>query len=229
MRIPRGFSDEVRQQADIVRIVSDYVSLKKRGANHWACCPFHSEKSPSFSVNGAKQFFKCFGCGKAGDVFTFVMEIEGSPFPEAVTTVAAKMGIPIPEFESSREQGEADRRRADLLQLNKWATEFFEQTLTTTAEGRRGLEYLNRRGLTEETRARFRIGYAPQSWEALGNHLRQMGAARHQIEASGLVTLRDNGSGFYDRFRSRLIFPITDAQGRIIAFGGRIIGEGEPK
>ncbi|MFN7827826.1 MAG: DNA primase [Acidobacteriota bacterium] len=229
MRIPRGFSDEVRQQADIVRIVSDYVSLKKRGANHWACCPFHSEKSPSFSVNGAKQFFKCFGCGKAGDVFTFVMEIESSPFPEAVTTVAAKMGIPIPEFESSREQGEADRRRADLLQLNKWATEFFEQMLTTTAEGRRGLEYLNRRGLTEETRARFRIGYAPQSWEALGNHLRQMGAARHQIEASGLVTLRDNGSGFYDRFRSRLIFPITDAQGRIIAFGGRIIGEGEPK
>ncbi len=229
MRIPRGFSDEVRQQSDILRVISDYVSLKKRGTNHWACCPFHSEKSPSFSVNGAKQFFKCFGCGKAGDVFTFVMEIEGSPFPEAVATVAAKMGIPVPEFDGSREQGEADRRRTDLLQLNKWATEFFEQNLTGTVEGRRGLDYLLRRGLTEETRNHFRIGYAPNSWEALGNHLRRMGAARHQIESSGLVTLRENGSGFYDRFRSRLIFPITDAQGRIIAFGGRIIGEGEPK
>ena len=229
MRIPRGFSEEVRQQADIVRIVSDYVSLKKKGMNHWACCPFHSEKSPSFSVNGSKQFFKCFGCGKAGDVFTFVMEIEGSPFPEAVATVAAKMGIPIPAVDTSREYEEADRWRGELLELNKWATEFFEHQLTETVEGRRAMEYLARRGLTEETRRGFRIGYAPNSWEALGNHLRARGASPHQIERSGLVTLRENGRGFYDRFRGRLIFPITDAQGRLIAFGGRIIGEGEPK
>lgn len=229
MRIPRGFSEEVRQQADIVRIVSDYVSLKKKGMNHWACCPFHSEKSPSFSVNGSKQFFKCFGCGKAGDVFTFVMEIEGSPFPEAVATVAEKMGIPIPAVDTSREYEEADRWRGELLQLNKWATEFFEQQLTETGEGRRATDYLVRRGLTEETRRGFRIGYAPNSWEALGNFLRARGASPHQIERSGLVTLRENGRGFYDRFRGRLIFPITDAQGRIIAFGGRIIGEGEPK
>lgn len=233
MRMPRGFSDEVRRQADIVRIVSDYVSLKKKGANHWACCPFHGEKSPSFSVNGSKQFFKCFGCGKAGDVFTFVMEIEGSPFPEAVQTVAEKMGIPIPAPDNSREYEEADRRRADLLQLNQWAAEFFESSLTGSGEGRRALDYLNRRGLTDQTRKAFRIGYAPNTWDSMGNFLRAKGASRAQIESSGLVTLRENGrdggSGFYDRFRGRLMFPITDAQGRIIAFGGRIIGEGEPK
>jgi DNA primase len=237
MRMPRGFSDEVRRQADIVRIVSDYVSLKKKGANHWACCPFHGEKSPSFSVNGSKQFFKCFGCGKAGDVFTFVMEIEGSPFPEAVQTVAEKMGIPIPAPDNSREYEEADRRRADLLQLNQWAAEFFESNLTGTGEGRRALDYLDRRGLTEQTRKAFRIGYAPNTWDSMGNFLRTRGASRSQIESSGLVTLkesrgessRNNDTGFYDRFRGRLMFPITDAQGRIIAFGGRIIGEGEPK
>lgn len=237
MRMPRGFSDEVRRQADIVRIVSDYVSLKKKGANHWACCPFHGEKSPSFSVNGSKQFFKCFGCGKAGDVFTFVMEIEGSPFPEAVQTVAEKMGIPIPAPDNSREYEEADRRRADLLQLNQWAAEFFESNLTGTGEGRRALDYLDRRGLTEQTRKAFRIGYAPNTWDSMGNFLRTRGASRSQIESSGLVTLkesrgdnsRNNDTGFYDRFRGRLMFPITDAQGRIIAFGGRIIGDGEPK
>lgn len=241
MRMPRGFSDEVRRQADIVRIVSDYVSLKKKGANHWACCPFHGEKSPSFSVNGSKQFFKCFGCGKAGDVFTFVMEIEGSPFPEAVQTVAEKMGIPIPAPDNSREYEEADRRRADLLQLNQWAAEFFELNLTGTGEGKRALEYLDRRGLTEQTRKAFRIGYAPNTWDSMGNFLRVRGASRSQIESSGLVTLREtrgesrseasrnNDNGFYDRFRGRLMFPITDAQGRIIAFGGRIIGDGEPK
>jgi DNA primase len=235
--MPRGFSDEVRRQADIVRIVSDYVSLKKKGANHWACCPFHGEKSPSFSVNGSKQFFKCFGCGKAGDVFTFVMEIEGSPFPEAVQTVAEKMGIPIPAPDNSREYEEADRRRADLLQLNQWAAEFFELNLTGTGEGKRALEYLDRRGLTEQTRKTFRIGYAPNTWDSMGNFLRTRGASRSQIESSGLVTLkesrgetsRNNDNGFYDRFRGRLMFPITDAQGRIIAFGGRIIGDGEPK
>jgi DNA primase len=165
------------------------------------------------------------------------MEIEGSPFPEAVQTVAEKMGIPIPAPDNSREYEEADRRRADLLQLNQWAAEFFELNLTGTGEGKRALEYLDRRGLTEQTRKTFRIGYAPNTWDSMGNFLRTRGASRSQIESSGLVTLkesrgetsRNNDNGFYDRFRGRLMFPITDAQGRIIAFGGRIIGDGEPK
>jgi DNA primase len=232
MKIPRDFSDELRNQADILRVIGDYISLKKKGTNYWACCPFHHEKTPSFSVNPTKQFFKCFGCGKAGDVFTFVMEIEGCPFPEAVKTVAAKCGVTIPVSATkgdSRESEERDRQRSELLQFNQWATEFFEENLNQTAEGKRALNYLSQRGVSEDTRRAFRLGFAPNSWDAMGNFLRSRGASRTQIERSGLVSLKENGTGFYDRFRNRLIFPICDAQGRVVAFGGRILGEGEPK
>lgn len=229
MKIPRGFSEELRNQADILKIVGDYVSLKKKGNNYWACCPFHNEKTPSFSVNPSKGLFKCFGCGKGGDAVTFVMEIEGAPFPEAVKTVAEKCGIAVPVVaDDQRDYEERDRQRADLLQLNAWATEFFEQNLTETAEGRRGLAYLEGRGITEATRQQFRLGYGPNSWDAMSSFLRSRGASTTQIERSGLVTLKEAG-GFYDRFRGRLMFPICDTQGRPVAFGGRIIGEGEPK
>ncbi len=232
MKIPRGFSDELRNQADIARVIGDYVSLKKKGANFWACCPFHHEKTPSFSVNPAKQFFKCFGCHKAGDVFTFVMEIEGCPFPEAIKIVADKCGVAVPAAsskEDSKELEERDRLRADLLQINQWAAEFFEQNLTETPEGKRGVSYLTTRGVNDEIRKAFRLGYAPNSWNAMGDFLRSRGASRTQIERSGLVGLKDNAAGSYDRFRSRLMFPISDAQSRIVAFGGRILGDGEPK
>jgi DNA primase len=229
MRFPRSFTDELRGQADIVRIVSDYVALKKRGANHVACCPFHHEKTPSFNVNAARQVFKCFGCGKAGDVFSFVMEIEGCPFPEAVKTVAEKCGVAIPVMQGdAREAEERDRQREDLRQLNQWAVEFFESSLET-GEGKRARDYLEKRGISDEFRRYFRLGYAPDSWDALSGHLLRRGATKLQIERSGLVVLKDSGVGFYDRFRGRLMFPITDAQGRFVAFGGRILGEGEPK
>lgn len=229
MRWPRSFTEELRGQADIVRIVGDYVALKKRGANYLACCPFHQEKTPSFNVNPARQLFKCFGCGKAGDVFGFVMEIEGVSFPDAVRTVADKCGVPLPEQTESRETEERDRLRDLLLQMNQWAAEFFEIQLHETNEGRRALSYLEARGVEPETQRLFRLGYAPASWDALSNHLRERGAKRDEIERSGLVTLRESGTGFYDRFRGRLMFPITDAQGRIVAFGGRTLGDGEPK
>lgn len=229
MRIPRGFSDELRNQVDILRIVGDYVSLKKKGSSYWACCPFHNEKSPSFHVYPARQFFKCFGCGKAGDVFTFVMEIEGCPFPEAVKTIAEKSGIQIPRVEDSKEYEERDKQRAVLLQINQWATEFFEENLMQSNEGRAATAYLEKRGISGETRKAFRLGYAPNSWDACGEYLKRRGATRSQIESSGLVTVKENRSGFYDRFRGRLMFPICDTQGRIVAFGGRIIGDGEPK
>lgn len=228
MRIPKGFSDELRNQADIVKIVGDYVSLKKKGNNYWACCPFHGEKTPSFSVNANKGFFKCFGCGKAGDVFRFVMEIEGASFPEAVQTVAEKAGVSLPVFEESKEFEERDRFRAELQQLNQWAVEFFEQSLTETGEGRRGLAYLEQRGVQDATRKLFKLGYAPNSWDALTGYLKGKGATVTQIERSGLVSLKEAG-GSYDKFRGRLMFPICDAQGRVVAFGGRILGEGEPK
>lgn len=230
MKIPRGFSEELRNQADILRVIGDYVSLKKKGNNYWACCPFHNEKTPSFSVNPSKGLFKCFGCGKGGDAITFVMEIEGAPFPEAVQTVAEKCGIAVPVVagDDRKNYEERDRQRADLLQINSWATEFFEQNLTETAEGRRALAYLDGRGVTEATRKQFRLGYAPNSWDAMASYLRSRGASQLQIERSGLVTLKEAG-GFYDRFRGRLMFPISDTQSRVVAFGGRIIGDGEPK
>jgi DNA primase len=229
MRIPRGFSEELRNQADIVRIVSDYVSLKKKGRDWAACCPFHNEKTPSFYVSQGKQLFKCFGCSKGGSVFDFVMEIENCSFPEAIRIVAEKTGVSVPvETDNSREYEERASQRAELIRLNQWATEFFEQNLIETAEGRRALDYLKARGVNEETRKTFRLGYAPNSWDALGSHLRSRGASISQIERSGLVTLKESG-GYYDRFRNRLMFPICDAQGRVIAFGGRILGDGEPK
>src|SRR5262245_56659922 len=229
MRIPRGFSDELRNQADIVRIVSDYVSLKKKGRDWTACCPFHNEKTPSFYVSQSKQIYKCFGCSKGGSVFDFIMEIEGCSFPEAIRIVADKTGVTVPaDTDYSREYEEREGQRAELTQLNQWATEFFEQNLIETPEGRRAIEYLNARGLSDETRKTFRLSYAPNSYDAMGGYLRSRGASKTQIERSGLVTLRESG-GFYDRFRSRLMFPICDTQGRIIAFGGRVLGDGEPK
>jgi DNA primase len=229
MRIPRGFSEELRNQADIVRIVSDYVSLKKKGRDWVACCPFHNEKTPSFYVSQGKQIFKCFGCSKGGSVFDFIMEIEGCSFPEAVRVVAEKTGVTVPvETGNAREYEERASQRAELMRLNEWATAFFEENLTETAEGRRALDYLARRGVSEETRKAFRLGYAPNSYDAMGGYLRSRGASTTQIERSGLVTLKESG-GFYDRFRNRLMFPICDTQGRVIAFGGRVLGDGEPK
>ena len=229
MRIPRGFSEELRNQADIVRIVADYVSLKKKGRDWVACCPFHNEKTPSFYVSQGKQIFKCFGCSKGGSVFDFVMEIEGCSFPEAIRVVAEKTGVTVPvEADNASEYEERESRRADLMRLNQWATEFFEQNLIETAEGRRALDYLAARGVNEETRKAFRLGYAQDSRDAMIAYLRSRGASATQIERSGLVSSRDSG-GFYDRFRRRLMFPIHDAQGRVIAFGGRILGDGEPK
>lgn len=231
MRFPKEFIEELRNQADIVRIIGDYVTLKKKGQNYWACCPFHGEKSASFSVSGTKGFFKCFGCGKSGNIFSFVMEIEGSPFPEAVKTVAEKCGVALPVMaydDDAKQYEERDKLREDLRQLNVWANEFFENSLVS-GEGKIALDYLAKREISEVSRQQFRLGYAPNSWDALSGYLQQQGASKFQIERSGLVSLRDTGVGFYDKFRGRLMFPICDAQGKVIAFGGRILGEGEPK
>src|SRR5215813_6833148 len=228
MRLPGGFADEVKSQADIVRIVSDYVSLKKRGANYIARCPFHSEKTPSFNVHQARGIFKCFGCGAGGSVYDFVMQIEGCSFPEAVRIVAGKTGIPVPELQVGEDQKKAARDRETVLKLNEWAVEFFREQLHGTGPGERAQAYIESRGLTRETCTLFRIGYAPDSWDALTNYLRKRGAATDEIERSGLVVLKDDGK-FYDRFRGRVMFPIADSQDRIIAFGGRIMDSGEPK
>ena len=228
MRFPRGFADDVKNQADIVRIVSDYVTLKKRGANHMACCPFHSEKTPSFNVHQTKGIYKCFGCGAGGSVFDFIMRIEGCSFPEAVRIIAEKSGIPIPSVEETEDFKKLAHNREVILKLNEWAAAFFENQLNLGQEGERARQYVASRGINDETQKLFRIGYAPDRWDGLVNHLREMGATTDEIDSSGLAVVKEQG-GFYDRFRGRVIFPITDSQNRVIAFGGRVMGEGEPK
>jgi DNA primase len=227
MRLPRGFADDVKNQGDIVRVVSDYVTLKKRGASYVAICPFHSEKTPSFNVHPGKGLFKCFGCGVGGSIFDFVMRIEGCGFPESVRIVAEKCGIPIPAVEETEDYKKVARTREVVLRLNEWAAEYFENQLMEPA-GAAARDYIQSRGVTEETRRLFRIGFAPESWEGLVNHLRELGATTDELDSSGLAVLKDTG-GLYDRFRGRVMFPITDSQGRVIAFGGRVMGEGEPK
>jgi DNA primase len=230
MRYPQTFIDDLRRQADIVRVVGDYVTLKKKGANWMACCPFHQEKTPSFSVNPLKNIFYCFGCGKGGSVFNFVMELEGLSFPESVRVVAEKAGVPLPELVDDK-KFETKRKEADeVVQLNAWALEFWERHLTeVNAEARAAREYVEGRGISDETRKTFRLGYAPNSWDALGAFLKTKGASIGQIERSGLVVKKDAG-GYYDRFRGRLIFPVLDAQGRPVAFGARAMRAGdEPK
>jgi DNA primase len=228
VRFPQTFLDDLKRQADIVRVVQDYVSLKKKGANWMACCPFHQEKSPSFSVNPSKEMFYCFGCRKGGSVFTFVMELEHVTFPEAVKIVAEKSGVPMPQMVED-DKFESRRKDADeIVQLNAWALEWWEQQYVEGA-ARGAREYVESRGITEETRRTFRLGFAPDSWDALSSHLKSKGASASQIERSGLVVKKDAG-GFYDRFRGRVIFPVLDAQGRAVAFGARVLpGGGEPK
>ncbi|HXQ71847.1 MAG TPA: DNA primase, partial [Pyrinomonadaceae bacterium] len=223
MRYPQTFIDDLKRQADIVRVIQDYVQLKKKGANWMACCPFHKEKTPSFSVSPTKEIYFCFGCHKGGSVFNFVMEIERVSFPEAIKIVADKVGMPLPKMV---EDGRFEARRQesdDVIQLNSWAMDWWQQQLESSKEARIAREYLVQRELTEETQKAFRLGYAPDSWEALSTYLRQKGATQQQIERSGLVVKKEEGSGSYDRFRGRLMFPVLDVQGRPIAFGGRAL------
>jgi len=228
MRFPQTFIEDLKRQADIVRIVQDFVTLKKAGANWVGRCPFHKETKPSFSVNPSKEIFYCFGCQKGGSVFTFVMEIERVTFPEAIKIVAEKSGVALPKMEDDG-RFEAHKRESDqVIELNQWALAWWQDQLQGKA-ARAVREYLTQRGINEETSQAFKLGFAPDSWDALSTHLRQKGATQEQLEKSGLVVRRDEG-GSYDRFRGRLIFPVFDAQGKPIAFGGRTLDpDGEPK
>jgi DNA primase len=223
MRYPQTFIDDLKRQADIVRVVQDYVQLKKKGANWMACCPFHKEKTPSFSVSPAKQIFYCFGCHKGGSVFSFVMEIERVAFPEAIKLVADKVGMPLPRLVDDI-RFEARRQEADyIVQLNSWAMDWWRQQLESSKEGSIAREYLKEREINEETQKAFSLGYAPDSFEALSSFLRQKGATQEQIDRSGLVVKKEDNTRSYDRFRGRLMFPVLDVQGRPIAFGGRTL------
>jgi DNA primase len=231
------FAQIVKQQADIVRIIGEYITLKKSGAqNYSGLCPFHGEKTPSFSVHATRQFYHCFGCGVSGDVFKFVQEIDKVSFPEAVKLVAQKCGIPLPkrEFHSPEEAAES-RLRGQLLELHEQATAWFEAQLRS-AEGARAREYLTGRGLKPETIAKFRIGYAPEGYGGLRDRLANAAPAE-VLRASGLFSYREQegekgGGRAFDRFRKRITFPICNEQGRVIAFTARALDtddKGGPK
>ncbi len=228
MRFPQTFIEDLKRQADIVRIVQDYVALKKAGANWRAPCPFHKETKPSFNVNPSKEMFFCFGCHKGGTVFNFVMEMERVTFPEAIKIVAEKTGMPLPKMVDD-DRFETRKRDSDqVIELNQWALQWWQDQLQSKA-ATSVRQYLKNRGITEETSKTFRLGFAPDSWEALSTYLLQKGATQDQLEKSGLVVRKDEG-GSYDRFRGRLIFPVFDVQGKPIAFGGRTLDpDGEPK
>jgi DNA primase len=225
------FAQNVKQQADIVRIIGEYVRLKKAGAQNFSgLCPFHSEKTPSFSVHAGRQFFHCFGCGQSGDVFTFVQKIENVSFPEAVRTVAQKCGIALPkrEFHSPEEAAE-HRQRARLVDLHEAATQWFEEQLRS-GEGAAARAYLAQRGLDEKGIARFRIGYAPDSFHALRERLQGM-ADLDTLRQSGLFSWKEQEDGqpgpIYSRFRKRVTFPIANEGGRVIAFTARALESGD--
>ncbi|MGA2672830.1 MAG: DNA primase [Terracidiphilus sp.] len=225
------FAQTVKQQADIVKVIEGYIRLRKAGAqNYSGLCPFHKEKSPSFSVHAVRQFYHCFGCQASGDVFSFVGKIENVTFPEAVRIVAQKCGIPLPKREfSSPEQAAEARQRAKLLELHETATAWFEEQLRGP-EGAVAREYLAGRGLSAEGIGRFRIGYAPDSFNALRDRLSGM-ADNETLRASGLFSSKEQGDGtqghLYDRFRKRVIFPIANESGRVIAFTARTLETGD--
>jgi len=225
------FAQTVKQQADIVKIVEGYIRLRKSGAqNYQGLCPFHKEKTPSFSVHAVRQFYHCFGCQASGDVFSFVSKIENVPFPEAVRIVAGKCGIPLPKREfSTPEQAAEARQRAKLLELHETATAWFEEQLRSP-EGAIAREYLAGRGLTPEGIKTFRIGYAPDSFNALRDRLSGM-ADNETLRASGLFSSKEQGDGsqgpIYDRFRKRVMFPICNESGRVIAFTARTLETGD--
>src|SRR5277367_6799927 len=228
-----NFAQTVKQQADIVRIIGDYIKLRKSGAqNYTGLCPFHKEKTGSFSVNATHNYFYCFGCHEKGDVFTFVMKMENISFPEAIRVVATKCGIPLPkrEFSSPEEARDAGLRR-QLIDIHEVATQYFEAGLKS-AEAARAREYLTSRGVNADTIAKFRIGYAPDDF----NHMREQ-LAKHfpddVLRASGLFSAKEQSDGspgqLYARFRKRITFPIANEQGKTIAFTARALDAQDEK
>jgi DNA primase len=225
------FKETVRQQADIVRVIGDYIQLKKAGAQNFVgLCPFHGEKTPSFSVHATRQFFHCFGCGKSGDVFKFVQEREQISFPEAVWLVAEKMGIPLPRMQySSESEAEDAGKRGKLIEMQERACKFFEEQLRRP-EGAQAREYLAGRGLKEETIRTFRIGFAPDSGFTLKDRLKA-DFSDEMMRASGLFSFKEGSEGsaaaMYSKFRNRIMFPIANENGKIIAFTGRTLAKDE--
>lgn len=227
--IPQETIDEIAASVDIVDIISDYVPLKKTGRNFQGLCPFHHEKTPSFTVSPDKQIFHCFGCGVGGNVFSFIMQADGLNFPEAAQKLAQRVGVTIPEKEMSAEERSAQAKRERWYKINEVAAQFYHKILLKTKWGNNALAYLKNRGIDDDIIDKFQLGVAPPDWSRLLEFMGKKGVSPQELHEMGLALPKNSGQGYYDRFRNRLMFPIWDQGGRVIAFGGRILGEGEPK
>lgn len=227
MYYPEELVEEVRMKNDIVDVISGYVKLQKKGASHFGLCPFHNEKSPSFSVSGAKQMYYCFGCGAGGNVFTFIMNYENYTFGEAVKMLAERAGVNLPEVEYSEEMRKKENHRARLLEANKEAAKYFYYQLRAK-QGELGYRYLTSRQLSAETMKKFGLGFANKTSDDLTKYLKQKGFDERLLAEAGLSSY-DEQRGSHDKFWNRVMFPIQDINHRVIGFGGRVMGEGEPK
>ncbi len=219
--------DRLREQVSIVDVISDYVQLKKAGRYFKGLCPFHDEKTPSFMVDPSKQLYHCFGCGEGGNVFTFLKKKEGLEFRDAVERLASRAGFTLHYEGVTKETGEAESRRGRLFRLNQWAADTYHDMLISHEAGKAARDYLESRGIDREAAKVFRLGYAPGNWDFLYRQATRKGFTPQDFMAVGLGLKGERG--IYDRFRGRLIFPIQDLQDRVIAFGGRVIGDGQPK
>ncbi|MDT8419196.1 MAG: DNA primase [Desulfuromonadales bacterium] len=220
---------EVRERMDIVELVSGYVSLKRSGANHMGLCPFHAEKSPSFSVNAGRQFFHCFGCGTGGDVFAFLMKMEGLAFPDAVRRLAERVGVELEERRLSPEEQRLSEERERLFRVNEIAAGYFHRLLMEDGAGEAARQYLKQRGYGRKAAGEYQIGFASEGWEGLTRYLETEGVNLQDARTLGLIRPRKEGRGDYDLFRRRLIFPIANLAGRVVAFGGRVLDDSKPK
>lgn len=223
-RLPEDFIDEVRANNDIVNVVSEYVRLERKGKDYFGLCPFHKEKSPSFSVVPGKQIFYCFGCAKGGDVISFIMQVENLDYLQATRLLAERARLPIPEGESEEEKKQSHLRE-ELLKLNKDAAKFFYMQLMKE-ESQNARAYVKGRNISIDTIKKFGLGYSPENWDDLFRYIKSMGYSEFLIEKSGLF-LKKKAGGFVDRFRNRIMFPIFDLRGNVIAFGGRAIKSGD--
>ncbi|MBW1758843.1 MAG: DNA primase [Deltaproteobacteria bacterium] len=232
--VPEEKIFEIKNTADIVEVVSETVLLKKTGKNYLGLCPFHSEKTPSFTVNSEKQIFYCFGCGAGGNVFSFVMKQENLSFPEAAHMLARRYGIEVPTQTMSPQQKKSIGERDSLFEINKQAVAFFCNVLSNSTAGEKARVYLKKRGMAEDIINGFNLGYAPVGWDNLVNFFSKKRIPEVLVEKSGLIVARNKNhtqrkNGFYDRFRDRIIFPVFDVSMRVIGFGGRVLDDSLPK
>lgn len=227
--IPEEKIEEIKNAADIVEVVSDYVLLKKTGKNYSGLCPFHAEKDASFTVSPVKQIFHCFGCNTGGNVFNFLIRHDGVSFPEAVRLLARRYGIDLPVRKMSQAMREQISEREKLLAINRMAMEYYHWNLLHDSYGKQAMAYLKKRGMEPSIIDRFQLGYARDSWDGLRNYLQNKRVPMDLMEKSGLVIPRKSGTGYYDRFRERIVFPIYNLNKQVVGFGGRVLDASLPK